>query len=135
MKRSTIESYKAASFFFIQRYVCELKPTGTDIDDLKVFPFFTQSLLEGLKAELPLYLLKSDGVSTEMTKLQWWQSHEEELPRWWSNACKQVVLIQLSSAAAEESFLYLLTHPMKDKTVIWGLLRKPQLCCNITLNY
>ena len=54
-----------------------IEPTGTDIDDLKVFPFFTQSILEGLKAELPLYLLKADGVSTEMTKLQWWQSHEK----------------------------------------------------------
>ena len=52
-----------------------LKPTSTDIDDLKVF-FFTQSLLEGLKAELPLYLSKADSVSTEMIKL-----HEEELPR------------------------------------------------------
>ena len=29
--------------------------------------------------ELPLYLLKADGVSTD--KLQLWQSHEEELPR------------------------------------------------------
>ena len=57
--------------------------SSADIDDLKVFPFFTQSILEGLKAELPLYLLKADGVSTE---LQWWQSHEKELPRWWSNA-------------------------------------------------
>ena len=51
---------------------------STDIDDLKVFPFFTQSILERLKAELPLYLSKADGVST---KLQCWQSHEEELPR------------------------------------------------------
>ena len=54
---------------------------STDIDDLKVFPLFTQSILEGLKAELPLYLSKADGVSTEMIKLQCWQSHEEELPR------------------------------------------------------
>ena len=54
---------------------------STDIDDLKVFPFFTQSILEGLKAELPLYLSKADGVFTEMIKLQCWQSHEEELPR------------------------------------------------------
>ena len=60
--------------------MCELKPTSIDIDDLKVF-FFTQSLLEGLKAELPLYLSKADSVSTKMIKLQWWQSHEEELPR------------------------------------------------------
>ena len=36
---------------------------------LKVFPFFTQSTLEGLKAELPLYLSKADGVSTEVVKL------------------------------------------------------------------
>ena len=61
--------------------MCELKPTSTDIDDVKVFPFFAQSLLEGLKAELPLYLSKAGSVSTKMIKLQCWQSHEEELPR------------------------------------------------------
>ena len=55
--------------------------SSTDIEDLKVFPVFTQSILEGLKAELPLYLSKADGVSTEMIKLQCWQLHEEELPR------------------------------------------------------
>ena len=60
-------------------WLCELKPTSTDIDDVKVFPFFAQSLLEGSKAELPLYLSKAGSVSTEMIKLQWWQSHEEEL--------------------------------------------------------
>ena len=43
--------------------------------------------------------------------------------RWFRYSCLQL----------KESFLYLLTHPMKDKTVIWGLLRKPQLCCTITL--
>ena len=64
--------------FFYPAKVCELKPTSTDIDDLKVF-FSTPSLLEGLKAELPLHLSKADGVSTEMIKSQWWQSHEEEL--------------------------------------------------------
>ena len=34
---------------------------------LKVFPFFTQSTLEGLKAGL--YLSKADGVSTKVVKL------------------------------------------------------------------
>ena len=38
------------------------------------------SVHDDLKAQLPLYLLKADGVSTKMIKLQWWQSHEEELP-------------------------------------------------------
>ena len=54
--------------FFIQQRCVKLKPTSTDIDDLKVFPFFTQTILEGLKTELPLYLSKADGVSTEMIK-------------------------------------------------------------------
>ena len=62
--------------FFYPAKVCELKHTSTDIDDLKVFPFLTQSILEGLKAELPLYLSKADGMSTEMIKFLWWQSHE-----------------------------------------------------------
>ena len=52
--------------------------SGLALMHFKVFPLFTQSILEGLKAELPLCLSKADGVST---KLQWWQSHEEELPR------------------------------------------------------
>ena len=73
---SPLNVFKAAWFFYLAK-ACELKP---DIDDLKVF-FFTQSLLEGLKAELPLHFSKADGVSTEMIKLQWWQSHEEELSR------------------------------------------------------
>ena len=38
-----------------------------------------EQTLEGSKAELPLYLSKAGSVSTEMIKLQWWQSHEEEL--------------------------------------------------------
>ena len=97
-----MNAFKAARFFDPAK-VYELKPTSTDIDDLKVFPFLTQPVLEGLKAELPLYLSKAEGVSTEMMKLQWWQSHQEELPRW-SNACKQVLLIQPSSAAAERVF-------------------------------
>ena len=43
--------------------MCEISQLfSADIYDLKVFPFFTQSILEGLKAELPLYLLKADGV-------------------------------------------------------------------------
>ena len=66
---------KLPDFFIQQRCVKLANYFSTDVDDLKVFPFFTQSILEGLKAELPL---KADA---EMIKLQWWQSHEEELPR------------------------------------------------------
>ena len=88
--------------------MCELKPTSTGIDDMRVFPFFTQWILEGLKPELPLYLSKADGASTEMIKLQWWQTHEKELPR------LQVVLIYPSSAAAE-SVYSLLTNSFNER--------------------
>ena len=97
-----LSGFKAARFFDPVK-VSELKPTSADIDDLKVFPFFLQSTLEGLKAELPLYLSKADGVSSEVVKLHWWQAHEKELPKW-SGACKQVLLVQPSSAAAERVF-------------------------------
>jgi hypothetical protein len=55
-----------------------------------------------MKAELPTYLAKADGVSPEMDKLDWWR-HESELPMW-SKACKTVLLVQPSSAAAERVF-------------------------------
>ena len=80
---------------------------------MKVFPFLTQSILEGLKAELPLYLLKADGVSTKIIKLQWWQSHEEELRD--SPALKPVVLIH--SAAAETVFS-LLTNSFSERKLL-----------------
>ena len=48
-----MNAFKAARFFDPAK-VYELKPTSTNIDDLKVFPFFTQPVLEGSKAELPL---------------------------------------------------------------------------------
>ncbi len=56
-----------------------------------------------MKAELPTYLVKADGVSPEMDKLDWWRKHENELPLW-SKACKTVLLVQPSSAAAERVF-------------------------------
>ena len=39
--------------------IIQQQRVNDDNDDLKIFPFFTQSILEGLKAELPLYLSNS----------------------------------------------------------------------------
>ena len=100
-------------FFFYPSRIGELKPSSTDIDELKVLPFLNSSeTLEGLKSELPSYISKSDGVSTEFDKLAWWKSHQHELPNW-SKACKTALLTQPSSAAAECVFS-LLNNSFKE---------------------
>ena len=104
-----IDMKEAVSIFRQARYfdpakIGELKPSCSDIDDLKAIPCLRSSaLLEGMKAELPTYMATADGVSTLADKQQWWKNHESELPNW-STACKLAFLIQPSSAAAERVF-------------------------------
>ncbi len=59
-----LNGFKATRLFDPVK-VCELQPTGVDIDDLKVFSFFAPLILEGLKVELPVYLAKANGVSAD----------------------------------------------------------------------
>ena len=60
-----VEIFKYARFFDPAK-VGELKPSSSDIDNLKVFPF-----LKGqARRELPLYMAKADGVSPELDKLE-----------------------------------------------------------------
>ena len=93
--KATVPVFKYARFFDPSR-IGELKLSSTDIDELKVIPFLNSSeTLEGFKSELPSYIAKSDGVSTEFDKLAWWKSHQHELPNW-SKACKTALLIQPS---------------------------------------
>ena len=101
-----VEIFKYAQFFDPSK-VGELKPSSSDIDNLKVFPFL-KDRLEELKRELP----KPDGVSPELDKLEWWKNHQLELPNW-SRACKTTLLIQPSSAAAECVFS-LLSNGFKE---------------------
>ncbi len=46
---------------------------------------------------------KVEDVSQDVSKIDWWKKHEEELPKW-SGACKIALLFQPSSAAAERAF-------------------------------
>ena len=80
----------------------ELKPTTSDVDELKCFGF-NSAFIEELKEELPTYLARCDGVSTETPVCDWWRNHESELPKL-SAACKHIILCQPSSAAAERVF-------------------------------
>ena len=66
------------------------------------FPFFSDRI-EDLK--LPSYLAKVDDVSSEVDKLEWWKKYSSQLPHW-SAACKLILLVQPSSAAAERVFFH-----------------------------
>ena len=71
--------------------------------ELSAFPFFSTSLIEELKKELPDYLSVAEDVSSAIDPIAWWKNQEYRLPNW-SQACKYATLIQPSSAAAERVF-------------------------------
>ena len=92
--------------FFYPSRIGELKPSSTDIDELKVFPFLNSSETLGVKSELPSYIAKNDGVSTEFDKLAWWKSHQQlELPNW-SKACKLLFLFSHHQQQLNVFFLW-----------------------------
>ena len=98
-----LDAFKAARLFSPFKFY-ELKPSATDIDCLKAFPFLTsQETIDGLKMEIPMCMAASEDVSTEIDLIAWWKRHAIELPIW-ANAFKKVLLVQPSSAAAERVF-------------------------------
>lgn len=115
-----VSAFKCARFFEPSKVV-EIKPTANNIDDLRIFPFFdADSIIDGLKGELPNYLATAEDISPEFDVMEWWKRHEHELPHW-SRACKTLVLVQPSSAAAERVFSLLAnsfnerqTHSLED---------------------
>ena len=83
----------------------ELKPTAADISSHAAFPFLNSELIDGLKLELSEYLAAAEDVSDKADVLKWWKNHEENgrLANW-TRACRMIVLVQPSSAAAERVF-------------------------------
>ena len=98
-----VSVFKCARLFDPSKIV-DIQPTGTDIDTVRIFPFLNSDpIVNGLKSELPKYLASAEDVSPAVDRVGWWRRHEEDLPNW-SKGCKDVLLIQPSSAAAERVF-------------------------------
>ena len=58
----------------------ELKPSATDVDCLKAFPFLSsQETIDRLKMEIPMYMAASEDISTEIDLIAWWKIHAIEL--------------------------------------------------------
>ena len=109
-----VKAFKAARF----SKRAEMQPTATEVDSLKIFPFFTNTTLHNFKTELCVYMAKAASVIPEVTTLFWWQNHSNELPHW-SAAVQDVVLVQPSFAAAERVFSFLLGSfdPQQDNAL------------------
>ena len=98
-----MDAFKAARLFSSFKFH-ELKPSATDIDCLKAFPFLSsQETIDGLKMEILMYMAASEDVSTEIDLIAWWKRHAIELPKW-ANGFKKVLLVQPSSAVAERVY-------------------------------
>ena len=81
---------------------------------LEAIPFLTSNeVVESLKAELPSYLASAADTSDEVLPLEWWKRNASTLPNW-SNAAKNVILMQPSSASAERVFS-LLNNSFNDQ--------------------
>ena len=102
--KPVLNAFKAACLFSPFKFH-KFKPSATDIDSLKAYPFLSsQETIDGLKMEIPMYMAAtSEEVSTEIDLIAWWKRHAIEFPKW-DNAFKKVLLVQPSSAAAERFF-------------------------------
>ena len=136
--KATVLAFKAARYFSPPK-VNEIKPTAADIDSLRAIPFLdSTSTIDGLKAELLLYLAAAEDVSAQTDVLQWWKSHESELPKW-AEACRLVLLMQpfyLCSHLQQlrnGSFPFSLTLSQSDKNHLWKIILNCSLCCSIII--
>ena len=100
--KESLSAFKAARLLSPHK-VTEMLPVASDVDQLSSFPFVSSSMLASLKAELPAYIAKADGIDNKYCALQWWKSNAAELPHW-SALARKVLLVQPSSAAAERVF-------------------------------
>ena len=98
-----VSAFKAAQLCLPHK-MAECRPTADTVDQLKAFRFLNRpTILQGLKAELPSYLAKVDGISPETDPVKWWKDHSADLPNW-SSATADILLVQPSSSAAERIF-------------------------------
>ena len=100
--QTPLAAFKSARLFSPQK-IQEIQPDCTAVDTLLAFPFFDQSTLGNLKAELPNYLAAVEDISPTYGPMEFWKTHELSLSSW-AQAARKVLLVQPSSAASERVF-------------------------------
>ena len=86
-----MSAFKVVQIFNPHR-LATLKPDVSHVNLLQIIPMFEDSELERLKAELPAYIAKADGISSDFSPLEWWKLNSLVLPSW-LNGVKKVLVI------------------------------------------
>ena len=109
--KGPLEAFKAARLFSPAK-LQQMKPAISYLDNLSIFPFLSPQI-PTLKEEFPLYVAASEDIDPSYDPMHFWRQHEQSLPAW-SQAARQVILIQPSSAASERVFS-LLRNPFGER--------------------
>ena len=99
--KEPLAAFKAARLFSPSK-LHEVRPDAQTIDSLTSFPSISPSI-PALKEEFPLYVAAAEDVDPSYDPLVFWKEYESTLPTW-SQAARQVLLVQPSSAASERVF-------------------------------
>ena len=86
-----MSAFKAVQVFNPHK-LATLKPDVSHVNSLRVIPAFGDSEFKRLKAELPTYIAKADGISSDLSALEWWKLNSMDLPSW-SNGVKKILAI------------------------------------------
>ena len=110
--RQSVQVFRAAQLFN-SHFVKTSRPNAGDVDRIRDVPFLNDAMvIQSLKDELPAYVVKADELrndfNPQVDTLQWWKDVSPELPSWSATVTK-LVLVQPSSAAAEQVFSLLVT--------------------------
>ena len=101
--KDTLMAFKAARYFSPLR-LKDIQPDAQALNSVKAFPFLdSETIMDGLKQELPSYQAKVMDLDPAIDILQWWHQNECDLPCW-AAAARKVFLVQPSSAASERVF-------------------------------
>ena len=101
--KDTLMAFKAARYFSPLQ-LKDIQPDAQALNSVKAFPFLdSETIMDGLKQELPSYQAKVMDLDPAIDILQWWHQNERDLPCW-AAAARKVFLVQPSSAASERVF-------------------------------
>ena len=73
--KPVMKAFKAARLFSPSK-INAMRPSPSDVDELNAFPFFSTSLIEELKKELPDYLSIAEDVCSAIDPISWWKNEE-----------------------------------------------------------
>lgn len=108
--KTQLAVFKAAQFFSPHQ-IQVTRPTAAVLQqELSNFPFLKPA---HISKELPVYLAKSEGISSTLSSLEWWKNNSQSLPNF-SQAARKVLLLLPSSGPVERVFS-LLNSTFSDK--------------------